>query len=283
MKCVFVSDLHGKKERFELLEKALRKYEPDALFLGGDLLPGFTRDKSKVKKFLSEYLIRPLQNIREGLKKEIRCFVIMGNDDPRIFEDIFEGWDEDDVIDYVNLRCVEFGTFNVCGYSFVPPTPFQLKDWEKYDVSRFTDVGAVSPEEGTRTFEIDEREMKYDTIKKDLERLKDKSPPDKTIYLFHAPPYETDLDRADLDGKEVDHAPLDVHVGSIAIKNFIQDEQPFLTLHGHVHETVDLTSSWECKIRNSVCFSGVTSGTGLAVVIFDTEDLKEASREILTS
>jgi len=30
----------------------------------------------------------------------------------------------------------------------VPPTPFLLKDWEKYDVSAYVDPGCVSPEEG---------------------------------------------------------------------------------------------------------------------------------------
>jgi len=35
-----------------------------------------------------------------------------------------------------------------------------------------------------------------------------------SVFLFHAPPHGTALDRAALDGKAVDHAPLDVHVGA---------------------------------------------------------------------
>ncbi|MFW5904264.1 MAG: metallophosphoesterase family protein [Candidatus Saliniplasma sp.] len=282
MKCIFVSDLHGKKERYRLLQMALRKHRPDAVFLGGDLLPSFVRSKDKVRNFLYESLLNPLQEVRTEFEKKLRCFVIMGNDDPRIFEDIFEKFDEKGLIHYVNQRCVNFRTLNVCGYSFVPPTPFDLKDWEKYDVSRFTDVGALSPEKGTRTVKVEENEIEFATIKKDLNELKKLSNPQKTIYMFHAPPYETLLDRADLDGEEIDHAPLDVHVGSIAIKNFIQNEQPYLTLHGHVHETIDLTGEWKCVIDGSFCFSGVTSGKGLAVVVFDTENLDSAHREILT-
>lgn len=260
---------------------ALRKHRPDAVFLGGDLLPSFVRSKDKVRNFLYESLLNPLQEVRTEFEKKLRCFVIMGNDDPRIFEDIFEKFDEKGLIDYVNQRCVNFRTLNVCGYSFVPPTPFDLKDWEKYDVSRFTDVGALSPEKGTRTVKVEENEIEFATIKKDLNELKKLSKPQKTIYMFHAPPYETELDRADLDGEEIDHAPLDVHVGSIAIKNFIQQEQPFLTLHGHVHETVDITGKWMCKIGDTPSFTGVTSGEGLTVVKFDTENLEEASREVL--
>jgi len=40
--------------------------------------------------------------------------------------------------------------------------------------------------------------------------------------VLHSPPYDTGLDRAALDGRSVDHAPLDVHVGSIAIRRFIE-------------------------------------------------------------
>lgn len=263
--------------------EVLDKIDPDALFLGGDLLPSFIRDKNRVKDFLSNNLIKPIQNIREESDKEMRCFVIMGNDDPRVFEDILNGFDEKGHIDYVNQKCADFKGYNICGYSFIPPTPFHLKDWEKYDVSRFIDVGVVAPEEGTRTVKINKNEITYSTIEKDIVDIKRASDPKNTIYLFHAPPYDTDLDRADLDGKEVDHVPLDVHVGSIAIRNFIKKEQPFLTLHGHVHETVELTGNWRCSIGDTYSFTGVTSGDGLALVIFDTENLKDARRTVVDS
>ena len=35
--------------------------------------------------------------------------------------------------------------------------------------------------------------------------------------------------------KMIDYAPLDVHVGSIAVRRFIESRAPYLTLHGHVH------------------------------------------------
>lgn len=40
------------------------------------------------------------------------------------------------------------------------------------------------------------------------------------------------------------YAPMDVHVGSIALRRFIEARQPLLTLHGHVHESARLTGSW---------------------------------------
>jgi hypothetical protein len=41
-----------------------------------------------------------------------------------------------------------------------------------------------------------------------------------------------------------DHVPLDVHVGSVAVRRFIEDRRPLLTLHGHIPESALLTGSW---------------------------------------
>ena len=69
---------------------------------------------------------------------------------------------------------------------------------------------------------MSDREQRHSTIKKDLAKLEESSVFDKTILLFHTPPYRTNLDRAALYGKKIDHVPLDVHVGSIAVKEFIK-------------------------------------------------------------
>jgi Icc-related predicted phosphoesterase len=163
----------------------------------------------------------------------------------------------------------------------VPPTPFQLKDWERYDVSRYVDVGAISPEKGKRTVDIPLDEIKYTTMAEDLEELSKKSPLENTIFLFHSPPYNSLLDRADLHGKMVDHAPLDVHAGSIAIQRFIDKKQPFLTLHGHVHESARLTKHWKERFGKTFSFTAAHDGPELALVRFNTHDLKKATRELI--
>ena len=108
-----------------------------------------------------------------------------------------------------------------------------------------------------------------------------KSASERSIFLFHAPPYGGNLDRAALDGVIVDHAPLDVHVGSVAIRRFIESYQPRLTLHGHIHESSRLTRHWRERIGRTHCFNGATDDDGLAVIRFDLEDLEAAKREIL--
>ncbi len=280
MKCLFVSDLHGNKKKYSKLFGIVRDESPDGLFVGGDILPQNIKSKKRMSKFVERFIFKPLKEIRSE-NDELQTFLIMGNDDPRAFEDIFIDADEEGLLQYVHNSSVEFGDLKVIGYSYVPPTPFQLKDWEKYDVSRYVDIGAVSPEKGTRTVEPDRYEVKYTTIEDDLEELSKLSPPEKTIFLFHAPPYDSNLDRADLDGKKIDHAPVDVHVGSIAIEKFIKDKKPLLTLHGHVHESPRITGSWKEIYEDTLSFTAAHDGDEVAIVRFDTDNIKDAERELI--
>lgn len=163
--------------------------------------------------------------------------------------------------EYIHGRRAEFGAFPVCGYSCVPPSPFLLKDWERYDVSHFVDPECVSPEDGTRTAGPVGGEIPHITIAAELDELAGHDDRSQAIILSHCPPYGCDLDRADLDGRTIDHAPLDVHIGSIALQRFIAERQPLLTLHGHVHESRRLTGNWRRMFgRTTSWTSGAESG-----------------------
>ena len=276
MNCIFVSDIHGKKEHFEKIFKIVAEDKPDAVFLGGDILPNQFSIEGSVEEFIESVILKPI--------KKIDCtsfFVILGNDDPRIYEKQFIEADEQNILNYVNEKTVKFDDLFVTGYSYVPPTPFQLKDWERYDVSRFVDVGAISPEEGMRTVDVGSDEIRYSTISADLKKLSKNAPIDKTIFLFHSPPYNSNLDRAALDGESYDHAPLDVHIGSIAIQRFIEKSQPFLTLHGHVHESYSLTKIWKEKTGKTLSFQAANHNSDLAIIRFDTDDLEKATRDLV--
>jgi Icc-related predicted phosphoesterase len=210
---IFISDLHGNISLYEKLFDYLRINKPDILFIGGDLLPagnGYYKGViNKQLNFLSEYLIVQFQKLKDNLKNEYpKVLLILGNDDARIDEQfIFEG-EKLGLWKYINQKFVELNEFKIYGYNFVPPTPFQLKDWEKYDVSRFVDTGCISPEAGKRTIEVSKSEVKFSTIKDDLEKLCDEEELNNAIFLFHAPPHKTKLDRAALDGKIIDHVPF---------------------------------------------------------------------------
>jgi Icc-related predicted phosphoesterase len=206
---------------------------------------------------------------------------IFGNDDPRAEEGSLAELERRGLLHHVHGRRLVVAGATVYGYACVPPTPFLLKDWERYDVSRFVDPGSVSPEEGRRSVPVPEGEARWGTIAGDLEALVGADDVSGAVFLFHSPPYRTALDRAALDGQAVDHAPLDVHVGSIAIRRFIEARQPLATLHGHVHESARLTGAWQERIGRTVCLSAAHDGPELALVRFDLEAPAAASRELV--
>jgi hypothetical protein len=128
---------------------------------------------------------------------------------------------------------------------------------------------------------VDERERRYATIAGDLDELAAADDQRGAAWLFHAPPHDTPLDRAGLDGVTVDHVPVDVHVGSIAIRRFIERRQPLLTLHGHIHESARLTGAWRALLGRTWCLSGAHDGPELALVTFDPADPAGAVRQLL--
>ncbi|MCB9851200.1 MAG: hypothetical protein H6817_10915 [Phycisphaerales bacterium] len=284
--CLFASDLHGRVDRYEKLIDAILSERPQAVFLGGDLLPtglgALSSHAGLPGDFISGFLVKRLRDVRQRLASAYpRVLVILGNDDPRSEEAAIVDAAAEGVWEYVHDRCITFGESQVYGYACVSPTPFLLKDWERYDVSQYVDPGCVSPEEGHRSVPVDSRAARFATIQADLERLAGHANLDRAIILFHAPPYQTKLDRAALDGRMIDHVPVDVHVGSIAIQRFIAARQPLLTLHGHIHESARLTGSWQDRIGRTVCLSAAHDGPELALVRFDPANPEAATRELI--
>jgi hypothetical protein len=156
-----------------------------------------------------------------------------------------------------------------------------LKDWEKYDVGGHIPPGCVSPEEGWRSVPVPENMIRHSRIQGDLEKLAGEDSLDRAVFLFHTPPYATNLDRAGLDGMKVDNVPLDTHVGSVAVRRFIEAKQPYITLHGHIHESARLTGSWRQRLGKTYLFGGAHDGPELALVSFDLDDPERAKRQLL--
>jgi len=283
-RCFFASDLHGRRDRYEKLFRAARAERPAAIFLGGDLLPSaLTAAGAETQAaFVSAALGESLAGLRESDPAQpVRVFLILGNDDARAAESAILPLADRGLLEYAHGRSFALGFFRVYGYACVPPTPFLLKDWERYDVSRHVDPGCVSPEEGWRSVPHDEGDVKWGTIAADLAALAGEDDLSRAVFLFHAPPYGSLLDRAALDGRMVDHVPLDTHVGSIAVRRFIESRQPLVTLHGHVHESARLTGAWRERIGRTWCLSAAHDGPELALVRFDLEAPDEATRELL--
>ena len=239
--CFFATDLHGHTDRYDKLLASIIRDRPAAVFVGGDLLPrsAFSAIQSGQADFVHDYLVPSFTRTRDALGLDYPdIFLILGNDDPRREEEAFIAASADGIWHYIHRQKLLFGAFPIYGLAYVPPTPFLLKDWERYDVSRYVPPG-------------------------------------------HTPPCDTPLDRAALDGRTYEHVPLDVHVGSIAVQRFIEERQPLLTLHGHVHEAARLTGEWKIQIGRTVCINGAHDGPELALVRFDLESPEAATRDLL--
>ena len=255
-KILYTADLHGNNEYYKKLIAKAKDSEIKAVILGGDLCPkgGPTiEDAVKTQKeFLEKFFIPELRE----LKKDV--FVIMGNDDFRINESILKN-NKNENIRYINKKRFNLFNKNIVGYSFVNPTPFRLKDWEKFE-----DEKKEIPKQ-LHDYEIRTIEKEKGTIKEDLSNFVRLSNPKKTIYVIHAPPCNTKLDIT----------TSGTHVGSKAIRAFIEKEQPYLALHGHIHESPSMSGSFIDKIGKTACINVGSSypENKLNSMIIDIENL----------
>lgn len=283
--CFFASDLHGREERYQKLFQTIERELPAAVFLGGDLFPsglGAMAGVEGYEDFLEDVFAAGFVRLKKTLGLDYPAvFIILGNDDVRIKEPEMEDFANRGLWNYVHNKCILWRDYSIYGYAFIPPTPFMLKDWERYDVSRYLDPLCVAPEEGWLSVSVAREVLKHQTIQNDLQDLTQDANLSRAIFLFHTPPYETSLDRAALDGKKVNYVDLDVHVGSIAVRRFIESRQPLLTLHGHIHESARITGSWKERIGKTFAFSSAHDGAELALVRFELDNLETATRELL--
>jgi Icc-related predicted phosphoesterase len=267
---LFVTDMHGSETVLRKAVNASIKFEVEALILGGDLtgkilvpvvstgdgyvadvLGNETRVSTEEEVAELEHTLRmggrytfrmtpaELQQLRddpderearfdqamrESLRgwfdlaaerlapHEIEVVVISGNDDPLEIDDVLFGHPfvrciNDDV---VRLRC----GVEVLGFGASNPTPWN------------------SP-----------REYAEPVIREQVSQLADRlTSPETSIWNVHVPPHGSSLDIAPaLDDElgivyEGGQARM-IPVGSVAVRELIEERQPALGLHGHVHES----------------------------------------------
>lgn len=81
------------------------------------------------------------------------------------------------------------------------------------------------------------------TLEDELHGLPRPCAPEKTIYVIHMPPAGVGFDKC-AHGAEV---------GSLAVYRFIETRQPLLSLHGHIHESPEITGIWKTQIGRTYC------------------------------
>jgi Icc-related predicted phosphoesterase len=275
MKAIFSADLHGNINQFKLLFQKAKDYGIDMIIIGGDIAPKEIHDSIKGQKlFLKNELIPLIKDYQS--KNQYNILIMLGNDDWASCLDVLEEYDGK-LFNLIHMKKVEIDNFNFVGYSFVPITPFGIKDWEKWDNGKQSTYnirleGVKSKGNEMIEFKFDPND-KSDSIENDLNELSKLSNQKNTIYVFHSPPFNTKLDMIS----------QDIHVGSKAIKKFIEKNQPFLSLHAHIHESVDISGEFIDEINKTRCvgIGNYHNGPILTIVIFDTNDLTNIKREII--
>jgi len=106
---------------------------------------------------------------------------------------------------------------------------------------------------------------------------------ERVIFNFHCPPYRSGLDDApelteDMMLKDAGRAVKPV--GSTAVRDAIEEHEPALSLHGHIHE-----ARGNCRIGRTLCInpgSSYEQGDLLGAVV-DLDGKKKVKRFLLTS
>jgi Icc-related predicted phosphoesterase len=263
MKILYSTDLHGSTYKFLDLKKIAFKEKVDIVLHGGDMLPkgkNFLKDQYHFIDWLYEYF----------KDFDIPNIIMPGNDDIGAYLNRFKKLSE--VTNIIGVGdIVKFNGWEFLGYFCVPDNIFLMKDWNRLDREQKPVVSPYgnpvrSYKEGkyARFIEIDiEEYFKGKTIDKELMELPKPSDWSKTIFVSHAPPKKF--------GLGVVHDGIDY--GSYSVTDFIEKKQPYLSFHGHIHESPDMSGVFCAGIGNTVCFQPGQRSHRLSYVIVDTDDV----------
>ena len=268
----FTSDLHGSSELYEQIVALASEHRPRAVLLGGDLAPHATGAPGveRQRVFLEGFLVEFARRLHDA-SPESELLLLMGNDDWSANHDVLERCDGE-LWRLLHARTIEVDGVSVSGLSWVPITPFAIKDWERWedgdDETPARLHGWVSGLEGVREWRFDP-ERREPTIAEGLTALAQASDPASTIYVLHSPPRDT----------ACDVISTRQHVGSRAIRAFVETRQPRLVLSGHIHESPRVSGAWRDTVgRTPVVNPGQFGGPKLAGVWFDPQRPDETLR-----
>jgi Icc-related predicted phosphoesterase len=250
----YTSDLHGQGALYEQLMAIAATRRPRAVLIGGDLAPhaAGAEGVAHQRVFLEGFLVEFARRLKEASPGS-ELLLLMGNDDWAANHDCLERHDGD-LWRLLHDRVVAVDGLEVSGLSWVPITPFAMKDWERWDdggpESPVRLDGWVSGREGLAPHRFDPAHREP-TIAGALASLAARTRPAGTVFVLHSPPRGT---RCDMIG-------AGSHVGSRAIRTFIEEHQPPLVLAGHIHESPRVSSSYRDTIGASVVVNPGQFGT----------------------
>ena len=223
-----------------------------------DELRALQEDESRWHALFEKHMIGTVQRWM-GLADEklagsgIACLVCPGNDDQLEVDDVIRDAAH---VELAEGRVVEIDGFQMASSGWSNRTP-----WATY------------------------REEDEPQLAERIERVVSQvtAPPERTIFSLHCPPHKSGLDDApelteDLRLKDAGRATKPC--GSTAVRAVIEEHQPALSLHGHIHEARGTR-----RIGRTLCInpgSSYEQGQLLGAVI-DLEGGNKVKRFVLTS
>jgi len=288
MRLVYTADLHGDIQSYRALLDLAVTAGARAAIVGGDLLPHAIKLNGAVqvqRDFITSHL-GPLLESFHAKHPTIAVYLLAGNDDWAAAVSALDDLEAAGLVYPLHERVYQLNNTHadvqsravggaadavgqrlwLAGYACVPLTPFSIKDYERRDIGRlppFSFGMAYASWSGTiqpiKAAAIEARP----SIAEGLAALAVRSDPARTIYVCHTPPADTPLDQM----------PREKHIGSKAMRAFIEHHAPLLTLHGHIHEAPQLSGRYAVQIGTTWCVNPGHDQRRFQAVTLDTDDV----------
>ena len=248
---LFATDLHGDERKYKRLAEAAAEHGADVIVIGGDISPKSGGDMFEIQRPFYAWL-------RQWADAQmVPTYTELGNDDLRCYASIFhQECDKSKNLRHLLFEGEILGFRYVC-VNEVPETPFGLLDWSVNDspgwvssqlpFSRYSVVSEVVYPGGKqkpiyRFRDIKDRHAFLKGRRTISEMLADSKKPADIVFT-HSPPAGLMLDFC-MDGRGV---------GSAAVRAFIEKKKPIVSLHGHLHESPDVTGVWKAPLGDTQC------------------------------
>jgi len=292
----FVTDVHGSERMFLKFTHAGRVYKADVLMIGGDITgktitPIFEKGASWTAQYVGTWRTANNQEELEKLEKDVRE---LGSypyrttetdwaslrESEKKMDDLFASVMSESIRRWISLaeeRLKPLGVktiFNI-GNDDLPIVGDLIKgsDYVIYpnesivqidDHHEMPSVGYSNMTPWNCPGDVSE-EVLLSSLEKTTAGL---SKPETSLFNFHCPPYDTQLDVAPkLDANLAPvltpgGEPEMAHVGSTSVRKVIEKLQPLAGLHGHIHESrgVSKIGKTQCFNPGSEYVSGVLRG-----------------------
>jgi len=268
MKILYVTDIHGVKWKYDSIFDEAVANKVNIVINGGDLLPtrpNFFIQDEFITNFFNNYM-------KKFDKEEIFHLFQPANDDLSMHDDLLDKvTNKYEFNKNIAQRKININEYEFIGFNLVTDLPFGLKDRARMDTPDFEfpkQIGKplISMKEGLK--QINDWFSYARTLSTIEDELKSLVKPDdmkNTVYIMHMPPANVLLDVCS-DARRV---------GSFAIYNFIKKNQPLLTLHGHIHESPQISNKWVNKIGKTICIQPGQSNYYQKFINYVIIDLKK--------